>query len=350
MEPISASHLSLWKRCQRREAFTYRRGRRESAGDAAEAGKLVHAALEAWYRGGELAENATWQDYSIGKLAKVMSAHLPAANDNGILGIEKTFETTIDGVTFHGIKDLVTVSTVYDHKTTSKPQYAKTAKQLSTDVQRLIYTESEPEAAFSQWTTGIWSTLTAKAVHERIDRKADRERFKLHVLAPAEELLSVAADVDPLSLPPTLSECKVFPPKGCPFKSDCFPEEASMLLAISDSLRTVTPQLEPTPPQPTYLIDMLFVDCMPLKHLDEPVSTSWDLLAQAKRTVADDRGVHDALLVDYGKGPAMIACEVKALLEESPVKYLSWESRSTEGRACLTTLVPLARVVIKGIY
>jgi hypothetical protein len=46
----------------------------------------------------------------------------------------------------------------------------------------------------------------------------------------------------------------------------------------------------------------------------------------------------------------MVACEVKALLEEHPVKYLAWESRSTEGRACLTTLVPLARVVIKGIY
>jgi hypothetical protein len=279
-----------------------------------------------------------------------MSVMLPAANDNGILGVEKEFTATIDGVEFHGIKDLLTTTTVYDHKTTSKPAYAKTAKQLTTDVQRLIYTESEPEAEFSQWTTGIWSSLTAKAVHERIDRKADRERFKLHVLAPAEEMLSVAADVDPLSLPPTLSECKVFPPKGCPFQADCFPEETGMLLAISDSLRTVTPLLEPTPPQPTYLIDMLFVDCMPLKELDAPLTSSWDLLAQANRVVADDRGVHHALLVDYGKGPAMIACEVKALLEESPVKYLSWESRSTEGRACLTTLVPLARVVIKGIY
>jgi hypothetical protein len=347
---ISASHLSLWKRCKRREAFTYRRGRREGAGASAEAGKRVHAVLEAYYRGEKLAREATWEGYPIGELANAMSLLLPAANDNGIVGVEQEFTAIIDGVEFHGIKDLVTTTTVYDHKTTSKPAYAKTAKQLATDVQRLIYTEAEPSAEFSQWTTGVWSDLSARSVHERIDRKADRERFKLHVLSPAEEMLAAPADIDPLSLPPTLSECKVFPPKGCPFKSDCFPEEASMLLAISDTLRSVTPLPEPTPPQSTYLIDMLFVDCMPLKELDAPLANSWELLAAANRTVADDRGVHHALLVDYGKGPAMIACEVKALLEETPVKYLAWESRSTEGRACLTTLIPLARVVIKGIY
>jgi hypothetical protein len=347
---ISASHLGLWKLCKRREAFTYRQGRRGAAGDSAEAGKRVHAAIEGYYRGEELAAEATWQNYPIGQLAKSMLLLLPAANDNGILGVEKDFVAAIDGVEFHGVKDLVTTTTVYDHKTTSKPAYAKTAKQLTTDVQRLIYTESEPSAEFFQWTTGIWANSSARAVHARIDRAADRERFKLHVLSSAEEMLSVPADIEPLSLEPTLSACKMFPPKGCPFQAECFPEEAGMLTAISESLRTVRPLPAPTPTQPTHLIDMLFIDCMPLKDLDAPMTSSWDLLAQANRTVADDRGVHHSLLVDYGKGPAMVACEVKALLEEHPVKYLAWESRSTEGRACLTTLVPLARVVIKGIY
>jgi hypothetical protein len=344
-KPISASHLSLWKRCQRREAFTYRQDRREAAGGSAEAGKRVHAVLEAYYRHEPVDWNATWGKYPIGRLAENMSCILPANDNADIVGVEQEFTTDIDGITFHGIKDLVTVDCVFDHKTTSAAKYIKSVAELEDDVQRLIYTESEPAAITAQWTSGVWSNLTVHPKVVRIDRRADRERFKLSVLRHAEEMLSYPPDVDPLSLPPTLSECKFFPPKGCPFQADCFPQDTSMLRAISETLRP-----DPTPPAPTHLIDMLFIDCMPLRELDSPAVSSWELLAKANRTVADDRGVHSALLVDYGKGPAMIACEVKALLEESPVKYLLWESRSTEGRACLTTLVPLARIVIKGVY
>lgn len=358
--PISASHLSLWKRCKRREAFVYRLGRRENATLAAEAGKQVHAVLEDHYkRGVPLDFSARWGDYPVGKLAERILRELPPANDNSILGVEEEFAAELEGITFHGIRDLRTATGVYDHKTTSQLKYAKTQDDLVNDVQRLIYTESEPAAEFAQWTTAAWAGGVCVS-RMPVDRAADRERFRLHVLTPAEEMLSFAPDVDPLSLPPSLDDCKLFPPRGCPFKPDCFPESRSMLVALAQTLRPSTESTPPVVPEPSaepavptthaHLIDTLFIDCYPLKPLDEPVVNSYELLAAANQVVSNDLGVHHALLVDYGKGATMVACEVKALLEEKPVKYLVWESRSTEGRSALTTLVPLARVVIKGVY
>ena len=106
----------------------------------------------------------------------------------------------------------------------------------------------------------------------------------------------------------------------------------------------------PTAPAPeSYLIDVLYVDCMPLSS-DEPVIPSYKLIVPAGQTVADDQGVLSALLIDYGKGGPMLACQVLDNLRRHPVKYVYLESRSAEGKAVSMALMGVARQVVKGMF
>lgn len=99
----------------------------------------------------------------------------------------------------------------------------------------------------------------------------------------------------------------------------------------------------------THLIDTLYIDCMPLTS-DEPVVPSYKLIVPAGQTVADDQGVLSALLIDYGKGGPMLACQVLDNLRRNPVKYVYLESRSAEGKAVSMALMGVARVVVKGMF
>jgi len=220
MKRISASQLELFGRCERRWAFSYRAGKKEPFTGAAQAGTEVHAVLEhqgPWDK--EWTAPDTGKTYPVGQMARLLQAQSP----EGVVAREKRFEVEVEGVPLVGVVDFYSERVIGDFKTTSKVRNAKSVAKLTEDPQRLMYTEFVPTAEKTVWLYGAWDTMIVTPREVAIDRKADKERFKLKVLQPADRMLSIPDDVDPLSLKPNVNDCALFPKDGCPHKNECFP-------------------------------------------------------------------------------------------------------------------------------
>lgn len=358
MSALSASQIGLWKMCPTRWAKAYREGIREAPGDAAQAGTLVHEQIELSYQGHTIDPALRWKKYAIGKAALAIQGWLPT----DVLSVEHEFLTTLEGVDFKGIADLVTADTVLDHKTTSSLKWAKKVADLEDDVQRLLYSQVFADVRHVQWTYFGWKEQEARPVKFDIDRAKDKERFKLHVLQPAEAILSAPAS----GLHKNKDACKMFPPNGCAFQDECWPNTMSNIVRKNVNLveklkleqsQAPVPVLEVVPPTPVaapeppkHLIQFLFLDCLPLSPLDGPLTYGYDLIREASQTVMADAQVPHALLVDYGKGSSWVAVEVLALLEKTPVQYLYLESKTAEGRAVMQAAMGVSKIVVKGVF
>lgn len=392
---LSASQIGLWKMCPTRWAKAYREGIREAPGAAAQAGTLVHEQIELSYQGQTIDPALRWKKYAIGKAALAIQGWLPA----DVLAVEHEFLTTLEGVEFKGIADLVTADTVLDHKTTSSLKWAKKVSDLEDDVQRLLYSQVFADVRHVQWTYFGWKEQEARPVKFDIDRAKDKERFKLHVLQPAEEILSAPVS----GLHKNKDACKMFPPNGCAFQDECWPDTMSNIVRKNVNLveklkleqanfpvlvnkddgnvipttstafalhtpgvrhpsaPSVLPVCPPeeiaaelarlaAPEPPKHLIQFLFLDCLPLSPLDGPLTYGYDLIREASQTVMADAQVPHALLVDYGKGSSWVAVEVLALLEKTPVQYLYLESKTAEGRAVMQAAMGVSKIVVKGVF
>lgn len=372
MTKISASRIDKYTMCPRRYAFNYLKERREAAGTAASAGTALHLYLET----GELKDVPP--GYNVPSLAEQMKPFVP---DEPVVGREVEFEKVIDGVEFAGVIDLLTERTVCDYKTTgSDLKWAKNSNKLKDDAQRLLYMEAYPETERALWITGSWKSMTAVA-HERKRESKDKERFKLNVLQPAEEILALPVDVDPLSLP--LPEgldkrtgrpeaCGKFPPRGCEFQKECFAEVRTMRDVLKD-LAESTPEPVPVsteaveeaikaalsnkevsePPEDdrSYLIEYLYVDCFPMHLLATPLETSFNWVHKASQEVCADLGVQSVMLIDFGKGPHLMCAELVHQLEQhGKIEHFHLETRSAEGKALMQALTARARFVFKGAY
>ena len=409
--------------CLRRYAFTYLHGQWEE-GELAQttAGKLVHEILE--YSNDEpVYEEKIWggkvflkKDYKdLGKwidfpfhlshMAHLIQEEVRDLGESVLR--EYKFDVTLFGIAFKGVIDRLGPRYVTDYKTTgSDLKWAKTPEKLETDVQRLVYTEVFPDRTDALWITGGWNIrdwpLQQPAVyvaHLPLDRKKDKERFKLHVLKPAEQILALSKDVDPLSLPlpgpigkkGICKPCEKFPPKGCPFVEKCFPKKRTMSSILEKlekkelSSTNIPPEVEklaltiPPPAAPVsaespwkeiakepiqwdkmssehqqagFLIENLYIDCFPLNQLDTPLEYSYSHIAAASQEVAADMGVLSPMLIEFGKGPHMVTAQLMQMLRdrETPIKYFFLETRSAEGRNAMQELTANARFVVKGCY
>ena len=231
----SASSIGTWNLCQRRWQFTYGYPQlREAAGDAAEAGTRVHK----WLENTAPEDRATpiWKKYDIRSMAELLA---PLTPTEGLVR-EQQLDLTIDGVLFtlrmdfqYALPDAPGIQKdargVGDYKTVGKPAGVKSVKKLTDDPQRLLYTTATG-AVESRWVYGVWSTMKARVVSvpTMLD---DRERFKLHVMQPAEDMSLVPFDADPLSLPANTDSCMLFPPAGCPHRQKCFNLNGDLLYA-----------------------------------------------------------------------------------------------------------------------
>lgn len=222
---ISPSQLEAYHRCNRRWAFEYRAGRREGFSAAAQAGTETHKVLEDQGPWDKTWTSPEGKEYDVGAMAALLHAQTP----EGVVAREQRFEVELDGVPFVGVTDFYSEDLVGDFKTTSNKRNAKTiggkdeSKDLILDPQRLLYTRFVPSARRMIWLYGAWADMSVTKREVPVDVEADKERFKLRVLQPAEVMLATPDSVDPLSLKPNVKACSLFPPKGCPFKDDCFP-------------------------------------------------------------------------------------------------------------------------------
>jgi hypothetical protein len=106
--------------------------------------------------------------------------------------------------------------------------------------------------------------------------------------------------------------------------------------------------------KPKYLIENLYIDCMPIVPYPpgEALEYSYEYVAAAGAEVASDMGVASPMLVDFGKGPHLVTAQLIANLSDrsEPIKHLFLETRSAEGRACMQELTSRAQFVVKGCY
>lgn len=262
---ISASAIGTYTRCQRLYAFTYVNGQwvNEAPGAPTTAGKGAHALLEDWFKHGTpvdptvVQEGFAWQNklkpdwmkfgndspglewrqipftFRIGQLAEKLLKECPPEPGYS----EHKFSSFIEGIEFKGVVDLLTANYIVDFKTTSSDlKYAKTGRKLLSDPQRLIYSRAFPSVGKSRWITGEWRGLEIQ-IGERENGGQDREKFKLHVLEPACNMMKLEKGMDPLSLPlpgkidyktGMTDECLAFG-KICSFAGACFPKKQRKL-------------------------------------------------------------------------------------------------------------------------
>lgn len=383
MRPYSASHISLWNLCKRREAFAYRTDApREPGGTAAEAGTRVHAVLET----GKPAE--VFGKYDVTRMAALIAAAAPAAAN--ITEREQELSKELYGLAFTGRIDFQTETAVGDYKTTGKRVGVKSAATLENDPQRLMYVEltGKPDAI---WLYGVWQDYSVHPVVVPGDQKRDREKFKLYVLTPAEEMAAVPADVDPLSLEPNVMACGAYYPEGCPYQSKCYdvsgvlrsfiaattvaansqentvsildtfkqPEETTGSVAVDTVLAQKEAKLRALAPpvvqQHDKPIGTLYIDAYPIVGVSAGVGGgvqhASELIAVASQSVKDDAHTLHALLIDFGKGAHMLAAQLAHDITTSGKRYehLYLETRSAEGKAVLFELTGLAERVVRGM-
>jgi hypothetical protein len=110
--------------------------------------------------------------------------------------------------------------------------------------------------------------------------------------------------------------------------------------------------IEPPVSDNRYLITNLYIDCIPLHQLSVPMHYSTEWIFKASQEVIADLGLPHVLLVDYGKGPAMLAAELESQLKAhgSVIEHFHLETKSAEGKALVQMLSARAMHVIKGYF
>lgn len=361
--PMSPSQLELANPaadvgCMRRWAFAYRAGISGGSNAAADAGTAVHTVQEKHQAGEPIDTTLVVNGYPIGALAFEMAKLGPAP---GTAVVEGEFVYKYGGHEFTGRMDLRSPNwtKVSDWKTTSKSRGIKSKKTLETNIQKIVYT-AHPNCVDPEFEHiyGVWSTLEAKRVSLRV-LTSDAIKLMNEIVMPIADKVQAIGEVDPLSLPPTLSACRLFPPAGCEHSEACFPTNTSGAFStgLLERLREEqgpmdTEQLAPAqqaqePPKQTFKIGTLYAGCIPL---GTEYALASRLIAVAAATVCNDLHIHHAMLAQYGTGPASIAAQLVHDIEAGDyIPALVLEVRTPEGRGCQQSLSAIAEKVVVGL-
>lgn len=222
---LSASQVETFANCERKWAWRYVAQIEAPAGPGAELGKVVHAALESYFRSGSL-------DFTteVGYIAASGLEHLPPVGTFG-LRIEEEFHFFgPSGHSYLGYKDLQlpptgeTPGVVIDHKTTRDLRWQKTEQDLRTDIQATLYAvdyfreypdEQEVELHWVYYLTG--STRKSAITKIKVNQQAIWMEFQR--IEKIAERMAAAALKQPLELQPNVDHCSAF--GGCPYQGQC---------------------------------------------------------------------------------------------------------------------------------
>lgn len=127
---------------------------------------------------------------------------------------------------------------------------------------------------------------------------------------------------------------------------DTLPVTPPPALPVEDTRPAVAEPVKPspldsTPPAPSLA---LYIDCFPQRGVAEVIPLE-DYVADFQAQVAKEAGVPIYSLVEYGKGPSLVAAK---LAKETPVGNVYVNSRLPCSAACLEVLLPLADTVVRG--
>ncbi len=107
-------------------------------------------------------------------------------------------------------------------------------------------------------------------------------------------------------------------------------------------------QVTNLPNKSTFCIGTLFVNCYPISSPN--LVYAHTLIAKAAEETCNDLHVLDVRMVDFGKGTAALAAQLKHDLQTNPVESLHINSKgSSEASAVLQTLLSLAENIVMGV-
>lgn len=227
----SASQISTAELCLRKWAFIYIEGLRTPPNKFAQFGTDTHSHLEKWLKAGRVPPDGE----PTGALAQVMIPHLPPHQAVKPDNVEIGLGMTLGGIYFRGFIDLWMpewpghkdwTPRVYDHKTTSGLEWAKTSEGLTEDVQATLYAawalmKSHAPTVSLQWTYGLTKgkPKSLPVIREGITGGMISERLGKTIDTAKETQLLKQSGVRALDVPYDANGCEAF--GGCPFQERC---------------------------------------------------------------------------------------------------------------------------------
>lgn len=229
---LSASQIESYERCPRR--WWYERNRARTQHPSAAYGERVHDVLQSWH------EYGTPPDLSTPE-GRTAVAGLDLQPPPMVAQAEFSIKFSVDPVMYRGRIDLSfgyvprESVTICDHKTTSDLRYAKTTDELHDNAQWLIYAE------YARRTYGVERILGRWIYYQRESGSRKPKALTVEIEASADEIAERFADLHqrrslpivdaqgkhPSELARHFDACGLFPPHGCPFKSECHADATS---------------------------------------------------------------------------------------------------------------------------
>lgn len=222
---FSASQVSSYEMCPRKWAWNKVDGLPSTSNKYAEMGTQVHSHLETWLTKRKLP--------AVGEAAAIANAmipYLPPPQAIDAENVERRFVWSFEDVSFQGFIDLVQVGTskdvtIYDHKTTSDLQWAKSEEDLLDDVQATLYARVLMDQMSTDTVQLQWTYATRKARPQVLPVKItvtrdDIESRVAHTVASAREMQEILlSECSAVDVPYNASACGAF--GGCPFQANC---------------------------------------------------------------------------------------------------------------------------------
>jgi len=404
---LSASQMATFVDCPRKWWFAKVAGLPQKSSASADLGKAIHASLEQWAR----AKTEPVSRFLSSQHMQVVEPALQAGLLPNPHTFEPEEEISLPDFPLPvvGFIDVLYYDgSILDYKTTSSLRWALDEDGLRRSWQALFYgvwsIRRNPQ---QQTLTFAHLYMTTREPYGARLVKIDWTREELEqAYAQARGLGQLVVETGRIEhahrVPTQLSACRKY--GGCAFADYCNKEEVSMdivskiaarkkaalLLRKEDerpSAQEINPpdgvsqeqaqaeesarieaeqakkkkKKKPAPqepvasqgaqPQEPVLSDkgsILFVGCMPLQSMDEPIVWLHDVLGGLMEDVAQEHGVAHYGVLTYGKGKTAIAAKLAEQIKAVGVpRYLCVDTRMPAQSGCIEVLLPYYQTVVE---
>ena len=395
---LSASQLATYGDCPRKWWFAKVAGLPQKSSASADLGKAIHASLEQWAR----AKTEPVSRFLSSQHMQVVEPALRA----GLLPNPHTFEPEVEislpdfPLPVVGFIDVLYYDgSILDYKTTGSLDWALNEEGLRQSWQALLYgvwsirrNPQQQTLTFAHLYMATRKPHGARLVQIEWTRQELEERYSAAKTYALTMVRTGAIDVAH-RVPTNVKSCRKY--GGCPFLDYCDRQEVSMDIVSKIAARKKAvlqqrqeedkPSQQINPPDgvtqeqaqaeqsveieaeqakkrpkkveseealPTPTVgekgSIVFVGCMPLQPLDEPIVWLHDVLGSLMEEVAQEHGVAHYGVLTYGKGKTAIAAKLAEQVKVVGVpRYLCVDPRMPAQSACIEVLLPYYQTVVE---
>lgn len=312
---VSASQAKTFELCNRKWFYEAVMGLSTPSTKAQRVGTEHHAAIENWYLKGSPVDATRFPSVALAIEEGVLPT--PGAEDR--IEIERPLEDPkiyADGVWFKGFIDLIHVApghvAVWDWKTTSSLEYAKTAEELLEDYQMSAYgfyvRTRFPD--IKKLTIGhIYFTTRGLPQYQVSCTEASWDsvsRTWVAIEDTVRRMKVVAKAVSAEDVEPNWAACNAY--GGCPWMAKCGPRAGGGIRkkpTLGLTSMSLSEKLKKNDSSELHL----YVDCVPVKGPHGNYVLLDTLIAERQARIAQAMSVQDLRLTSYGEGKMALAAD-----------------------------------------